>query len=171
MKRRICIVGLALACLPALVAATATAANSKSKSSVSKAKVTCSSSTSVAIPAGENSVSPPAQSGTEYGTISCNKLVGGGVQRDTFNVPTSGNTNAKVWMYFKGGSLHGSYTLVPSSSSANFLEEDWTGTAKVTGGSGAFKGVTGTGTMKCKTLDGVHTTCTDKFKLQVPAGG
>ncbi len=147
-----------------MVAATATAASSTSKATVSKVK--CSSSTSVTVPAGSNSVLPPAQSGTEYGTISCNKLVGGGVQRDTFNVPASGNTNANVWMYFKGGSLHGSYTLVPSSSSANFLEEDWTGTVNVTGGSGAYKGFTGTGTMKCRTLDGVHTTCTDKLKLK-----
>jgi hypothetical protein len=37
----------------------------------------------------------------------------------------------------------------------------------VTGGSGSYNGVTGTGTMKCKTLDGVHTTCTDKLELKV----
>jgi len=33
---------------------------------------------------------------------------------------------------------------------------------------GTLSGITGTGTMTCKTLDGIHTTCTDRLKLKVP---
>ena len=36
---------------------------------------------------------------------------------------------------------------------------------KVTGGTEALKGVTGTGTIKCSTLDEIHYSCSDSLKL------
>ena len=36
----------------------------------------------------------------------------------------------------------------------------------ITGGTGTYAGAKGVGTMTCKTLDGIHTTCTDKLKLK-----
>jgi hypothetical protein len=168
VRRRINLAGAALCvCSLAFVASSATAASTKSKAKASPTqKVACSSKTSTSIPAGETSVAPPLQQGDDYGTISCAKLFGAGVQKDAFVVPASGDTVAKYWLYFGAGTLHGTYDLSPQGEPANFLETDWTGTMKVLGGTGAYKGVTGTGTMTCKTLDSVHTTCTDKLKLK-----
>jgi hypothetical protein len=127
----------------------------------------CSTKTSIMIPSGSSSVSPPAQQGTEFGTGSCGQPLGNGVQHDSFTVPASGDTLAKYTLYFKTGTLSGRYDLTPTGgTSQNFLETDWTGTMKVTGGTGAFKGATGTGTMVCKTMDGVHSTCTDKLRVK-----
>jgi hypothetical protein len=118
------------------------------------------------VPDGQSSVSPPEQNGTEFGKVHCAKLLGSGVQQDTFTVPASGDTMAKYWLYFRSGTLYGKYDLTPTGNSSSFLETDWTGTLKVLGGTGAYKGVTGVGTMACKTLDGIHATCTDRLKLK-----
>ncbi len=164
MRRRICLVGAALSvCSLALVASSATAAGTHSKTGQS---VVCKTKTGIMIPAGGTSVSPPAQQGTEYGSVRCAKLFGSGVQWDSFTVPASGDTIAEYALYFRTGTLYGKYDLTPQGDSLNFLETDWTGTIKVVGGTGAFKGITGAGTMVCKTLDGIHSTCTDRLKLK-----
>ncbi len=161
MRRRICLVGAALSvCLLASVAGTAIAASGKSMT-----KVACVTKTSISIASGDTGVLPPVAQGSEFGTVSCNKMFGGGVQKDTFTVPTTGDTMAKYALYFATGTIHGTYDLTPQSSSLNFLADNWTGTLKVLGGTGAYKGVTGTGTMACSSLDEIHTTCTDKLKL------
>ncbi len=165
MRRRICAVGGTLSvCLLAFVASSAFAAGHKSHSATQK--VTCKTKTSTMVPDGQSSVSPPEQNGTEFGKVHCAKLLGSGVQQDTFTVPASGDTMAKYWLYFRSGTLYGKYDLTPTGNSSSFLETDWTGTLKVLGGTGAYKGVTGVGTMACKTLDGIHATCTDRLKLK-----
>ena len=166
MKRRICVAGAALGLCPlAFLAGSAAAAKTKS-SAGGGPKIVCSTKTSIMIPSGESSVSPPAQQGSEYGTASCAKPLGGGIQRDSFSVPASGDTVAKYTLYFRTGTLSGTYDLTPTGESQNFLETDWTGAMKVTGGTGAFKGAKGVGTMACKTMDGIHTTCTDKLRVK-----
>lgn len=164
MRRRICLLGATLGvCLLASVAGTALAASSKGGSTT---KVRCSTNTSIIIANGDTGVSPPISQGTEYGTASCNKQFGSGVQKDSFTVPDSGDTVAKYTLYFSTGSIHGTYDLTPQSGSLNFLATSWTGTLKVLGGTGAFKGMTGTGTMNCGTQDGIHSSCKDKLKLK-----
>jgi hypothetical protein len=180
VKRRNCLVGTALsACLLAsVVAGTATAATGSHGGSGTNApkttkttKVTCSTSISIAIANGDTQVLPPVAQGDEYGTARCNKVLGSGVQRDVFNVPASGDSMATYVLYFGAGSLKGTYDLTAQSGGFNFLATDWTGTLKVLAGTGAYKGVTGTGTMTCSTLDGIHTTCTDKLKLKGLSAG
>jgi hypothetical protein len=172
VRRRICLVGATLSvCLLALAAGTALAAsnsnsNSNSNSSGTTTKVSCAVNTSIIIASGDTGVSPPVSQGSEYGTASCNKGLGGGVQKDSFNVPASGDTVATYAMYFATGSIHGSYDLTPQSGSLNFLATSWLGTLKVLGGTGAYRGMTGTGTMQCASQDGIHTTCKDKLKLK-----
>lgn len=163
MRRRNWLVGAVLGICPlASVAGSASAAGTASP----KQKVKCATRTSIMLPAGQSSVAPPAQQGSEYGNVHCAKL-GNGVQQDTFTGLASGDTVAKYWMYFHGGTLYGKYDLTPQGgSSSSFLATDWTGTMKVLGGTGAYKGVTGVGTMLCKTMDGVHTACTDRLKLK-----
>ena len=165
MRRRICLVGATLSvCLLASLAGTALAASSKS--SAKATKVSCSVSTSIAVANGQSNVLPPVAQGDEYGPAKCGSLLGAGVQKDSFTVPTSGDTVAKYVMYFNTGTIHGTYDLTPQSSSLNFLATNWTGTLKVLGGTGAYKRVTGTGKMKCGSPDGIHTSCTDKLKLK-----
>ncbi len=164
MRRRICLVGAALSvCSLAFVAGSAAAAGTPSKTGQ---KVACKTNTGIMIPAGQTTVSPPAQQGTEFGSVRCAKLFGSGTQWDSFTVPASGDTVAKYVLYFRTGTLYGKYDLTPQGESSSFLETDWTGTMKVAGGTGAFKGITGAGTMVCKTLDGVHSTCTDRLRLK-----
>jgi hypothetical protein len=165
VRRRICLVGAALSVCPlAFVAGNATAASTKSKSPVTK--VACASKTSIMVASGDTSVSPPVSQGSEYGPVNCGGPLGNGVLSDSFTVPASGDTVAKYTMFLHTGTVHGTYDITPQPGSLNFLETDWTGTLKVLGGTGAYKGATGTGTMKCKTLDGIHTTCTDKLKVK-----
>ncbi len=169
MRRRICLAGAALsvACPLALGAAGASAA-SKSKPAPLKTRtqrVRCTTSTSIVIPPGETTVLPPASQGREYGTSNCAPGLGAGVQKDAFAVVASGDTEARYTLYFPSGTMHGTYVLIPQEESLNFLAADSTGTMKVLGGSGAYKGVKGTGTMVCKSGDGLHTTCTDRLKL------
>jgi hypothetical protein len=129
-------------------------------------KVACTTNVAIMIARGDNGVTPPVQQGSEYGSSVCGRPLGQGVQADGFTVAATGDTVAKYSLYFHGGSIHGSYDLSPQESPFNFLQVNYTGTLKVTGGTGAFVGMTGTGTMTCATLDGVHTTCTDKLKLK-----
>jgi hypothetical protein len=165
VRRRICLVGAALSVCPlAFIAGNATAASTKSKSPVTK--VACASKTSIMVANGDTGVSPPVSQGSEYGPVQCGGTLGRGILSDSFTVPASGDTVAKYTMYFHTGTVHGTYDISPQPGSLNFLETDWTGTLKVLGGTGAYKAVTGTGTMTCKSLDGIHTTCADKLKLK-----
>lgn len=167
MRRRICAAGIALSVGPLALLAGATGATAKSsKSRVKSTHVVCRVSTSIAVAPGDTSVLPPVSQGSEYGTLSCGgKLLGGGVQRDSFNVPVSGDTLASYTLYFGTGALHGTYDLTPQQIGLNFYATAWAGTLEVTGGTGAFKGYKGTGTMTCQSDDGIHTTCSDRLTL------
>lgn len=169
MRRRICLVGAALGLCPlGFVAGPAVAAaghRSKPNRVAAKA-VTCAAKTSIVIAGGETQVLPPAQQGGEYGIVRCARMLGSGVQADTFTVPASGDTLAKFAMYFGTGMVKGTYDLTPQSTGLNFLKTDWTGTMRILGGTGAYKGVKGTGTMVCRSVDGIHTTCTDRLRLR-----
>lgn len=172
MKRRICLLGTALSVLPlafGVGAATAKTKTPTKKPTVKVLHLACTTNTSIVIALGDTGVTPPTSQGQEYGTSNCESPLGSGVQSDNFTVPDSGDTVATYWWYFHTGAVHGTYDLTPQEGSfndTNFLEVDWLGTLTVTGGTGEFAGITGTGTMACTTLDGIHTTCNDKLKLK-----
>jgi hypothetical protein len=139
----------------------------KIKTKTKPIAVVCTTDVGIMIAPGDTAVVPPAAEGSEYGSASCGKL-GKGVQSDAFTVPDSGDSLATYTMYFPTGTIRGAYDLVPQEGSfmgTNFTEVDSLGTLTVTGGTGVFQGAKGTGTMTCKTLDGIHTSCTDKLKL------
>ncbi len=167
MRRRILAVGVALGTASlALGAISATAATKRAVKPL--AKVSCVTSVGIMVAPGDSGVTPPVQQGAEYGGASCGKLLGNGVQADSFNVPDSGDVLSHYRLYFRTGTLHGSYDLVPQEGSfngSNFSEVDYLGTLTITGGTGAYQGAKGLGTMTCKTLDGIHTSCTDRLKL------
>jgi hypothetical protein len=128
--------------------------------------VSCTTTVGVMIADNQSGVTPPVQQGAEYGSAACGRPLGQGVQADKFNVADSGDTVANYRLYFPIGTIHGTYDLTPQESQFNFLEVDYLGTLKVTGGTGAFTGAKGAGTMTCRSLDGIHTTCKDKLKLK-----
>jgi hypothetical protein len=168
VKRRICFVAAALSVTPlAFGVATATAAKTKTaKPKVKVVRVACATNVGVMVAPGDTGVTPPVQQGDEYGTASCGKLLGQGIQKDAFTVPDTGDTLANYTVYFRTGAIYGKYDLTPQEGSASFLQTDYLGTITVTGGTGAYQGIKGSGTMTCQTLDGIHTTCTDNLKLK-----
>jgi hypothetical protein len=169
--RRICLVGVALG---AVTLAFGVAVATASKSKTTKAKSTtvyCDTSVSIAVPATDTDVTPAATSGNEYGSVICHQL-GHGVQADSFTVPNSGDTVARFTFYMPTGTLSGTYDLTPQTGSlgSGFASVSYLGTLKVTHGTGALAGVTGTGTMTCSSPDSIHTSCTDKLKLTSKSG-
>ena len=164
MKRRILLVGCALAALPFVLGISV--AGAASKTIVLK----CHMSLATVPPAGSNTVNQPPAQGSLYGAVHC-PSVGTGVEAASFTVPDSGNTVGKYWQYFNTGSIRGKFNLTPqegsgSLSATSFESESWTGTVTVTGGSGSYSTAAGkTGTIKCTSADTVHLTCTEKIKL------
>jgi len=165
VKRHIRLAAVALCVAPLATGGVAAAAAKQSKKvKVKPTTVYCRTNVSVQVPAGATDIVPPPTQGAEYGPAACGRL-GNGVQADTFTVPASGDTLAKFTWYLSTGTVTGTYDLTPQEGTLNFLSVTYTGVLKVTGGTGPFVGLKGTGTMTCSTPDSVHTSCTDKLAL------
>lgn len=169
MKRRICLVGTALAAVPFAVGISVAGAATKS-TAPKPVTLKCHISLSTVPPPGSPAVDQPPPQGSQYGPVHCKQL-GSGVQQDAFKVPDSGDTVGKYWQYFSNGSIHGKFDLTPTEvsgdlSSTGFSNEAWVGKITVIGGTGASaKAVGKQGIVKCKSGDAVHLTCTEKIKL------
>lgn len=175
MKRRVCLIGTAIAVVPFAVGISVATAASKStthKPTVKAVVLKCHMSLSTVPPAGSASVDQPPSDGAQYGTVHCGgPSFGFGVEKDTFKVPDSGDTVGSYVQYFGGGSIRGKFDLSPDEggdvSSTDFTSESWTGTVTVTHGTGALAKASGKkGTMNCTSGDSVHLTCTEKVKLK-----
>jgi hypothetical protein len=169
--------GLLTASIPA-VAAARTSASGHKKPAKSKpapkpkpvtTRVTCKLKLATQIPADDVTVTP-GQTGVQYGVAGCGKLRG--VESDTFALDDAGDMVAPFTLWFKGGTLSGKFTLTPTGqgipTSTGFSAESYVGTAKITGGSGAWDKVKGKGTMKCSTPDGANFSCTESLKVTTP---
>jgi hypothetical protein len=158
-------VGAALSVVPLAFGVAAAAAHTQA--AVAPIKVVCKTSLSIAIAPGATSVDANnVPSGHEYGSATCGKFLGQGVQADRFSTDSSGVLVVKYTMYFATGTLRGTYDLTAQNDSLNFLASDYVGTLTVKGGTGTYKGTTGTGTTTCSTPDGVHSACTTHLKLK-----
>jgi hypothetical protein len=150
--RLICLGGV----LPvaALVVVTATAAGA-----VTPKKVTCTRQLqTVSTATNEN-----------YGKVDCGRPFGKGVQhtpRITVT-PTSPNTatgRGSFKRYFDAGTIRGTAKITSTADATGAVT--YAGTAKLTGGTGAYKKVRGSATFACKSQDrGLHATCTEKLTL------
>jgi hypothetical protein len=104
-----------------------------------------------------------------FGTLSCSAPFGKGVQHDTAKITgkgsTAGSYNGALTLFFSTGTLRGTYNT--SFTVAN-KTVTYTGTLKISTGTGEFKGVTGTGTITATSTDAVHSTLTDKLALKIP---
>jgi hypothetical protein len=175
VKRRICLVGTAIAAVPFAVGmSVATAATKSTTTPATKAIVVkCHLSLGTVPPPGSPAVDQPPSQGAQYGTVHCGGAAfGWGVEKDSFKVPDSGDTVGSYVQYFGGGSIRGKFDLTPSEGSGDltgtgFSSEAWTGTVTVTGGTGTLAKAAGKkGTLKCTSGDSVHLTCTEKIKLK-----
>jgi hypothetical protein len=170
VKRVIRVAGVASSTAALIIGAT-TAAAAVHKSKPAKAaavSVKCTTKVGVMVADGDTSVTPPVEQGSEYGTALCSKL-GTGVQGDSFTIADSGNTEANFTWYLRTGTVSGKYEVTPQEGTLNFLNVTYSGTLTVTGGTGTLHGIKGSGTMTCASQDGIHTSCTDKLKVKLPA--
>ena len=98
-------------------------------------------------------VSSPATSGTTFAAVKCSKPFGAGVQQGTFAESIAGtqiSVTGKFKNFYNNGTNHGTYKLSGTAGSGTITA---TGSVKVTGGTGAYKNMTGTGKLKCTTSD------------------
>ena len=180
--KRLCLVGIAIAGLltasiPAVATARPSAPGHKKPAKTKPApkpkpvttRLACKLKIATQIPGDDLSVTP-GQTGVQYGTAGCGKLRG--VESDTFALDDAGNMIAPFTLWFKGGTVSGKFTLTPSGqgipTSSTFGAESYTGTAKVTSGSGSWSRATGKGTLKCSTPDGANFSCTESLKVTTP---
>jgi hypothetical protein len=123
------------------------------------------------VPSGQTEVIAPLMQGSEYGPASCGKPLDFGIEADAFTVQDSGDiTGTSVW-YLGTGEIRIAFDLTPvSNDGLSFNSGSYTGKLTVSGGVGAYAGVTGSGTSTCTTPDGgVHTSCTDNVTIDWPA--
>lgn len=181
MRRRMCLVGVAISA-SSLVAGVgfAAAAGKSAATAVKPTALKCKIYMTTAPPAGSGVVLVAPQ-GKQYGPNRCaTPGFGSGMIADTFTVPDSGDTVGTYYQYFRAGSVYGKFDLTPlpgnGISSSSFQSQSWAGTVTVTGGTGVYKGIThakgkkGIGTMKCTSPDSVHLTCTQNVKVVLPSG-
>jgi hypothetical protein len=171
--RRISLVGAAIIAALLIAAAAAVAAKTPVKAKPVTTKVTCTLALTAEVPAGDTVVTPGDPQGTQFGFVHCGKLFGSGVQTDPYAQTSSGDVVGSYRQYFATGSIHGQYELAVTQQSAptttTFTAASYAGTVSVTGGSGAYGGATGKGTLACSTTDSIHTSCIEHLKLKLPA--
>lgn len=174
MLRRICLVGTAVAAgsLAVGVVAAPAASHKATKTKPTKViAVVCTSDVATAIPAGNTQVIPPVSDGTQYGSVRCDKGLGSGVQTNSFMILDSGNMQGLFRLYLGTGTVHGKFNLTPGEgpplTTDTFQSVTYTGTLTVAGGTGTYLHAKpkGLGTLSCTTPDGVHMSCTDRFKV------
>jgi hypothetical protein len=115
-------------------------------------------------------VIPPVQQGSQYGPLRCGKLLGSGIQAESFTLLDSGDLQGKYAQYFGTGTVHGTFALTPQdtgppSSTTTFANVAYTGTVDVLGGTGAFRKAAGKGKLACASTDGVHFSCTETVRI------
>ena len=179
--KRLCLVGMAVAGL--LTAGISTAATAQMPASGSKqpaktkpakpvtTKVSCKLALVVQPPADDVTITPGA-TGTQVGTAGCGRPLFRGVETARFSTDDSGDLVAPFTLWFKGGTVTGQWTLTPvgaTQPTSSFTQQDYTGTATVTGGSGAWRKATGKATIKVSTPDGVHYNGTESLTVTTPA--
>lgn len=184
--KRLCLLGMALAGL--LTAGISTAATAKTTTSGTKpakvkpapkpkpvtTKVSCQLTLVLQPTAKVTTIVPGTGSGSQSGTAKCPGPVGGGVQTDKFTTDDAGDVTAPYTQWFKGGTLAGQYTLIPtaggqpSAGNNSFGAQSYDGSLIVTDGTGGWKGATGKAKLTCSTADGVHLKCTEALTLTTP---
>lgn len=106
---------------------------------------------------------PTQSSGVTFASISCPEPFGPGVQAGTYSATVNATTGAVMeegtyTNWYAAGTTYGTFSQTSATATT------FKGTFTDTGGTGAFKGIKGTGTLTCSTINGgATTTCTTVF--------
>jgi hypothetical protein len=108
---------------------------------------------------------PTAANAEDFGVLKCSGAFGGGVQHNTGRLtPTSeteGTLKGQSTLFFENGSVRASFTIAYELDGATI---NYGGAAKITGGTGAFKGITGSADLQGSSNDGgTHGSMTEKI--------
>jgi len=114
-------------------------------------------------------VKPPRTLAAEnFGTLSCTPTLGTGVQHDSsFVTPTSrfaGSFTGPYQQFFQTGTIYGHFTISYVTDPAT-LAVTYEGTIAVEGGTGKYKNVRGTGTLKGGSADAIRSTIVEELTL------
>lgn len=109
----------------------------------------------------------PVSKAEEFGTVSCASPLGTGAQHNTASVTrspdaTKGTFSGNVKLFLDTGTLRGSYK---SDFAVQTGAAKYEGTMKITSGTGAYKGVKGTGTIAGSSANGITSSLTEKLTL------
>jgi hypothetical protein len=111
----------------------------------------------------------PVAAAENFGTLTCSVPFGRGVQHDTSTVTrtsaTSGSFAGGVKLFFNTGTLRGTYK---SSFTVADKTITYTGTLKISSGTGDFQGVTGKGTLTGTSTDAIHSAIIERLTLKIP---
>jgi hypothetical protein len=111
----------------------------------------------------------PIAAAENFGTLTCSVPFGRGVQHDTSTVArtsaTSGSFAGGVKLFFNTGTLRGTYK---SSFTVADKTITYTGTLKISSGTGDFQGVTGKGTLTGTSTDAIHSAIIERLALKIP---
>lgn len=141
----------------ALAAAPATAAPAKQK------KVTAINCTLELYAQGA-----PTPSGIHFGFPHCTKPLGKGLHFNEYTVtptgPGTGTVAARFKNFYDRGTMRGTAAMTFAATAPGAIT--YTGTLTYTGGTGKFKHVRGTGTIRCTTTDsGARKSCSVASRL------
>lgn len=115
-----------------------------------------------------NAQGAPNPSGIHLGFAKCPKPFGKGLHHNSYTVtptgPGQGSVVAKFKNYYNLGTARGRATMTFAATSQSNIT--YSGTVTYLGGTGRFRHVKGSGTIRCTTTDGgVHKSCTVTSKL------
>ncbi len=115
-------------------------------------------------------LTPTAIRGEDFGVLKCPRSLGAGVQHNTsILTPTSATTGTfkgASTLYFSRGTVRSRFTLRYTISASRIT---FSGTAKVTGGTAAFKGIKGSAKLTGTSRDGgTHSTITERIRVRLP---
>jgi hypothetical protein len=114
-------------------------------------------------------VKPPRTATAEnFGTLSCTPTLGKGVQHDSsFVTPTSkfaGSFTGPYQQFFETGTVYGHFTISYVTDPST-LAVTYDGTIKIDGGTGKYKNLRGSGTLKGGSPDAIRSTITEALTL------
>ena len=111
----------------------------------------------------------PIDTAENFGTLTCSVPFGKGVQHDTSTVTrtssTAGSFAGGLKLFFNTGTLRGTFKASFSVADKTIT---YTGTLKISSGTGDFQGVTGKGTLTGTSTDAVHSAIVERLTLKIP---
>jgi hypothetical protein len=121
----------------------------------------------------------PAPTAANFGSTNCGKPFGFGVQKDSSTVTrtslTAGVFEGPFKMFFDTGTIKGRFRIafvttlaapVPPATLPTITHVAYTGTATVTGGTGAWRRIRGSGTVTGESPDAKVTSLTETLTLR-----